>query len=163
MATKTTQKKTKKTETKAETKLTALKVARKGTLAYVGLYGYAYDRAKLRFEQAKAFATTSTTGFFDELVEKGEAVEEQAGTLFKGAQVQALQTYAEGSKKVKAVLPKFANDRVTELEAEVLALNKKIAALSKKAKAVKKPVPVKMKTEKTASVKSTPSTPSKAA
>lgn len=156
MATKTAKKATKKLDTKTDTKLNALGLARKGTLAYVGLYGYAYDRAKSRFEQVRAFATTSTTGLFDELVEKGEGVEAQAGTFIKGAQVKALKTYADGSEKVKAALPKFANDRVSELESEVAALNKKIAALSKKAKAAKKTVPAKMKTEKKAPVKTAP-------
>jgi len=153
MATKTAKKTTKKaiqkTAAKTDEKFNAVELARKGALAYVGLYGYAYDRAKLRFEQARTFATTSTTGLFDELVEKGEGVEAQANVLFKGAQVQAVKTYSENADKVKAALPKFANDRVSELEAEVAALNKKITTLSKKAKAVRKPVATKMKTEKT--------------
>ena len=154
MATKTTKKTTaKKAAAKTNEKFNVAEAARKGALAYVGLYGYAYDRAKFRFEQAREFATTSTTsttGFFGELVEKGEVVEVEATKIFKNAQVQALKTYGEGSEKVKNVLPKFANDRVSELEAEVVALNKKIAALSKKAKTAKKPVPAKMKTEKSA-------------
>ena len=154
MATKTTKKTTKTTAKKAAAttneKFNVVDAARKGALAYVGLYGYAYDRAKSRFEQARELATTSTTGLFGELVEKGEGVEVEATKLFKNAQLKALKTYGEGSEKVKAVLPKFANDRVSELEAEVAVLNKKIAALSKKAKAVKKPVPAKMKTEKAA-------------
>ena len=152
MATKTAKKTTKTTAKKAaattDEKFNVVEAARKGALAYVGLYGYAYDRAKVRFEQARELATTSTTGLFGELVEKGEGVEVEATKLFKNAQVQALKTYGQGSEKVKAALPKFANDRVSELEAEVIALNKKITALSKKAKAVKKPVPTKMKTEK---------------
>ena len=146
MATKTA----KKTATKTNEKFKVADAARKGALAYVGLYGYAYDRAKFRFEQARELATTSTTGFFSELVEKGEVVEVEATKLFKNAQVQALKTYGEGSEKVKNALPNFANDRVSELEAEVVALNKKITALSKKAKSVKRPVPAKMKTEKAA-------------
>jgi len=155
-AKKTAKKVTKKVDAKTETKFNAVEFARKGTLAYFGLYGYAYDRAKLRFEQARTFATTSTNGLFDELVEKGEGVEAQASALFKGAQLQAAKTYSENADKVKAALPKFANDRVSELEAEVDALNKKITALSKKAKTVRKPVSAKMKTEKATADISTP-------
>lgn len=149
MATKTAKKTAKTADVQADTKFKAVQLARKGTLAYLGLYGYAYDRAKLRFEQARTFAKTSTNGLFDELVEKGEGVEAQAAALVKGAQVQAIKTYSENADKVKSALPKFANDRVSELEAEVDALNKKITALSKKAKTVRKPVPAKMKTAKT--------------
>ena len=157
MATKTATKTTKATAKKAAAqtneKFNVVDAARKGALAYVGLYGYAYDRAKFRFEQARELATTSstsTTGFFGDLVEKGQGVEVEATKLFKNAQAQALKTYGERTVKVKAALPKFANDRVSELEAEVIALNKKITALSKKTRTVKKPVPTKMKTEKAA-------------
>lgn len=146
----------KKTDTKTNVKFNAAKLARKGTLAYVGLYGYAYDRAKLRFEQARTFAASSTTDLFGELVEKGEGVEAQAAAVFKAAQVQAVKTYGENADKVKAALPKFANDRVSELEAEVEALNKKITALSKKAKTTRKPVSAKMKTEKAPKMSAAP-------
>jgi len=149
MTTKTAKKNRKTKANKTDTKLNAVQLARKGTLAYLGLYGYAFDRAKFRFEQARTFAKTSTDGLFDELVEKGEGVEAGALAFAKGAQVQAIKTYSENADKVKSALPKFANDRVSELEAEVDALNKKITALSKKAKAVRKPVPAKMKTAKT--------------
>lgn len=157
MATKTAKKTAKKLDVQADTKFNAAELARKGTRAYVGLYGYAFDRAKSRFEQVRAFTKTSTTTLFDELVEKGEGVESQAATLFKAAQNKTLKTYSEKAEKVKAALPKFANDRVSELEAEVIVLNKKITALSKKAKMARKPVSDKMKTE-TSDVPAAPST-----
>ncbi|WP_034389174.1 hypothetical protein [Hellea balneolensis] len=138
---KTTAKKATKTTQKEAVKATAL--LRKGVLAYVGLHGAAYERAKFRFEQVR----TSTDGLFDTFVEKGEELEAKAADLAKVAQVKASETFTDTTAKVRGVMPTASNDRVSELEAEVTALNKKIAAMTKKAtKPVKK---VKMTTEKT--------------
>ena len=132
-----------KTAAKKDTvKTTAL--LRKGVLAYVGLHGAAYERAKFRFEQVRG----ATDGLFDTFVEKGEELEAKATILAKTAQDKASETFADTSAKVKGVIPAASNDRVAELEAEVTALNKKISALTKKAaKPVKK---VKMTTQKSA-------------
>lgn len=132
-----------KTAAKKDTvKTTAL--LRKGVLAYVGLHGAAYERAKFRFEQVRG----ATDGLFDTFVEKGEELEAKATILAKTAQDKASETFADTSAKVKGVIPSASNDRVSELEAEVTALNKKISALTKKAaKPVKK---VKMTTQKSA-------------
>ena len=132
-----------KTAAKKDTvKTTAL--LRKGVLAYVGLHGAAYERAKFRFEQVRG----ATDGLFDTFVEKGEELEAKATILAKTAQDKASETFADTSAKVKGVIPAASNDRVSELEAEVTALNKKISALTKKAaKPVKK---VKMTTQKSA-------------
>ena len=132
-----------KTAAKKDTvKTTAL--LRKGVLAYVGLHGAAYERAKFRFEQVRG----ATDGLFDTFVEKGEELEAKATILAKTAQDKASETFADTSAKVKGIIPAASNDRVAELEAEVTALNKKITALTKKAaKPVKK---VKMTTQKSA-------------
>ena len=47
---------------------------RKGALAYIGLYGAAYERAKFRFEQVRGGAD----GLFERLVVKGEEIEGKA-------------------------------------------------------------------------------------
>lgn len=139
--TKTTAKKAKKTTQKETVKVTAL--LRKGVLAYVGLHGAAFERAKFRFEQVRS----STDGLFDTFVEKGEELETKAADLAKAAQIKATETFTDTTAKVRGVMPTASNDRVSELEAEVTALNKKIAAMTKKtSKPVKK---VKMTTEKT--------------
>lgn len=139
--TKTTAKKAKKTTQKETVKATAL--LRKGVLAYIGLHGAAFERAKFRFEQVRS----STDGLFDTFVEKGEELEAKAADLAKVAQVKASETFTDTTAKVRGVMPTASNDRVSELEAEVTALNKKIAAMTKKtSKPVKK---VKMTTEKT--------------
>ena len=137
-ATKSTKTAAKKDTVKTTTLL------RKGVLAYVGLHGAAYERAKFRFEQVRG----ATDGLFDTFVEKGEELEAKATILAKTAQDKASETFADTSAKVKGVIPSASNDRVSELEAEVTALNKKISALTKKAaKPVKK---VKMTTQKSA-------------
>ncbi len=124
--------KTVKTAQKETLKATAL--LRKGTLAYIGLYGAAYERAKFRFEQVRG----ATDGLFDTLVVKGEEIESKATVFAKGAQAKATDTYAATTSKVRGVLPTASNDRVEELEAEVAKLNKKISAMAKKKVAAKK-------------------------
>lgn len=118
--------------------------ARKGALAYVGLYGAAYERAQMRFAQVR----TATDGLFDQLVERGEDIEAKAGETFKGTRAKVSERFEGGTEKVKAILPVSANDRVEELQAEIEALNKKIVALGKKA-TVSAKTKAKMKTTKT--------------
>lgn len=141
MATKTTKKATKKTD--AQTR-NVTSVIRKGALAYVGLYVAAYDRVK------PMLATTGDKAekFFGELVEKGETVEAQAADVAVTAKTRALALAAK-AREALPTLPKAANDRVAELEAEIAKLNKKVAA---KAKAKSKKA-TKVVTEKTAAKK----------
>lgn len=136
-ATKTAEKVAAKTETQAE-KATAM--LRKGVLAYVGMYGAAYERAQTRFNEARE----ATDGLFDTLVEKGEEIETQATEYFKDTQSKVSKRYEENAKKVRSILPTSANDRVEELEAEIASLNKKIVSISKKVRPA-----IKAKTEKT--------------
>lgn len=121
--------KTKVAKTAQTKTIKPLALLRKGTLAYVGLHGAAFERAKFRFEQVRG----ATDGLFDTLVEKGTDIEAQAGVFAKGAQAKATETFSATSAKVRGVLPTASNDRVEELEAEVAALNKKISAMAKKA------------------------------
>ena len=142
--TKTTKAAQKTVETAQKETLKATALLRKGVLAYVGLHGAAYERAKFRFEQVRG----ATDGLFETFVEKGEELEAKATVFAKDAQVKATETFADTTAKVKGMIPTASNDRVAELESELTILNKKIAALTKKAaKPVKK---VKITTEKTA-------------
>lgn len=142
-----------KTETKTDTKtidFDAVKLAaRRGTLAYVGLYGAAFEMAKTRFENAKTqleSARKNSGTFFDTLVAKGEELEAKAGDMMKDTQEKVSKTYEEGTERVKSVLPKTAANRVEELEAEIATLNKKIVAMSKKSRpAAKKTTTTKAK------------------
>jgi 3-oxoacyl-[acyl-carrier-protein] synthase III len=144
-------KKTAKTAKKVEAKTTS--TLRKGTLAYLGLYGFAAERATKRVEQVKSLYTNATDGLFEDLVARGEKVEEAALETAKTAQKRAVETFETTTDKVKSVVPFGANDRVEELQAEIKTLNKKISALSKKAKTPAKKAGINkqvMATEKTA-------------
>ena len=144
-------KKTAKTTKKVEAETTS--ALRKGTLAYLGLYGFAAERATKRVEQVKALYTNATDGLFEDLVARGEKVEEAALETAKTAQKRAVETFETTSEKVKSVVPFGANDRVEELQAEIKTLNKKISALSKKAATPRKKAGINkqvMATEKTA-------------
>lgn len=137
---------TKAVETAQKETLKATALLRKGVLAYIGLHGAAYERAKFRFEQVRG----ATDGLFDAFVEKGEELEAKASIFAKDAQAKATETFNDTTAKVRGVMPTASNDRVEELEAEVAALNKKISGLAKKASPKKMPSKkVKMTTEKT--------------
>ncbi|MEL6686399.1 MAG: hypothetical protein AAFP97_02115, partial [Pseudomonadota bacterium] len=124
MAKAKTTKKVEKTENVAVANL------RKGALAYVGLYGLAYERAQFRADQLKA----KSGELFDTLVKKGEVLEGKGLELTKEYRTKATDLVEEGVETVRNAVPFGSNDnRVEELEAEIAALNKKIAALSKKA------------------------------
>ena len=142
-AVKKTAKKVEKTVETTESRIARARIiARKGALAYVGIYGLAYERAQMRFGQLK----NSTDGLFDNLVERGEDLEAKASETIKGTRSAVTERFEEGTEKVKSFLPASANDRVEELQTEIEALNKKIVALGKKAKTSAKS---KLKTEKT--------------
>ncbi len=150
-ATKKTVKKTAKTAKKVEAKTPS--ALRKGALAYLGLYGFAAERATKRIDQVKEIYANATDGLFDDLVERGEKVEQLALGTAKTAQKRAAETIETTTEKVKSVVPFGANDRVEELEAEIETLNKKITALAKKASAPRKKTGINkqvMATEKTA-------------
>jgi|GEM_PF-2783733 len=112
-----------KTETAQVTPAEAL---RKGWLAYLGLYGAAYERVKPL--TAKAGET------IEQLIAKGETVETNAQEAAEDARERAANFYGEGVTRVRRFMPEFVTrtDRVDELEAEIAALNKKVTALTKK-------------------------------
>ena len=139
---KTTKKTAKNTKAEVET-FDVRKTARKTALAYVGLFGLAYERAQFRAEQLRK----ASGELFETLVDKGETLEKQGLELTKDAREKATELMGEGMDTVKNVVPFGRETRVEELEAEVKALNKKIAALSKKASTPRKTV----KTDKVAS------------
>ena len=155
--TKKTAKTTKKVEAKAPTAL------RKGTLAYLGLYGFAAERATKRVEQIKALYTNTTDGLFEDLIARGEKVEELALETAKTAQKRAADTFETTTDKVKAVVPFGSNDRVEELQAEIQTLNKKISALSKKAAKPRRKASTTQKTGINKAIMATEKTAPKAA
>ena len=136
------------------TKKTAKKVEtsnlRKASLAYVGLYGLAYERAQFRADQLK----TASGELFDTLVKKGSVLETKGLELTKDARTKATDLVEDSVETVKNVVPFGGRDnRVEELEAEVAALNKKIAALSKKASTPRKTTKTVKTTDATSAAK----------
>ena len=128
---------TKKTAAKKTTKAKQANVStiRKGALAYVGLYGLAYERAQMRADQLK----TASGELFETLVKKGQVLETKGLEMTKDTRAKATDMVETSVETVKNVAPFGGRDnRVEELEAEVAALNKKISALSKKATATRK-------------------------
>lgn len=112
-------------------------ILRKGFLAYIGLYGAAFERLKPRLDEVNE----KTTDVFGDLVNKGEELEATAQETIQSVRSRATETYAPRIEKVRNVLPKFGskssndNTRVAELESEIEALSKKVTSLSKKVSA----------------------------
>ena len=105
--------------------LTPAEMLRKGWLAYLGLYGAAYERVKP--------FTTKYADVFEDLVEKGETVETTAQEAAGTVRERATGIYGQSVERVKNFVPTAeSTSRVEDLEAEIAALNKKVTALSKK-------------------------------
>ena len=116
MATKTQTKSTEQTQSRI----------RRNTLAYVGLYGLAYDRAQIRRRQAKEL----TTNMFEILSQKGETTVKQAEVLLKQAQTGAWKNYAKTADRVTEILPKPIKSKVDHLEAELVDLQAKFERMN---------------------------------
>jgi len=134
-----------KIETTATVKpvLKATELLRKGTRAYIGLYGAAFQRVQMRFEQGKG----ATDGLFTDLVSRGTEIETRAVNLAMVAQTKTMERLSTVTDKAANFVPVAANNRVAELELEVAQLNAQIEDLAKRAK--KSKAKVKMTTEKT--------------
>ena len=107
--------------------LTPREAIRKGWLAYLGVYGAAYERAE-------AILTGKGAEIFEDFVSKGEKVEDRAQDAIADMRERANEMYGERFDGFRRFFPqnKASKGRVEELEAEVAALNKKIATLTKK-------------------------------
>lgn len=111
----------KKTET-----ITPREAIRKGWLAYIGMYGAAYDRAT-------QVLTGKGAEIFEEFVAKGEEVEDRAQDAVESFRERAnINTERFSLEGLRNMLPAARKSRVEDLEAEIEALNKKVASLSKK-------------------------------
>lgn len=141
-----------KTTKKTTAKTAEVSSIRKSALAYVGLYGLAYERAQMRADQLKS----ASGDLFETLVKKGAVLETKGLELTKDTRAKATDMVETSFDTVKNVVPFGGRDnRVEELEGEVAALNKKIAALSKKATATRKMAKTATVTAETAKVEVT--------
>ncbi len=121
-------------------------LARKAILATIGGYGMAFEQFQNRMNEVRdniEDIREKPSDFIDQLVEKGEEIEQTAQ--------ESLEKFREESKsRVEDSVDQIRNfqfatpfsssaskDRVAELEAEVEALNKKIATLTKTSRAKK--------------------------
>lgn len=114
---------TKKTET---IQITPAEALRKGWLAYLGLYSAAFERVKP--------LTAKAADALEDLIAKGEKVEDDAQDVVETVRERATGFYGEGFARIRKFAPSIItkNDRFEELEAEIEVLNKKVAALTKK-------------------------------
>ncbi len=130
---------------------TTTSILRKGALAYIGLYGTAFDRAQARFSQLQSVRKT----LVNTLANQGETLEGYAGTGFKSASDVFMKTYACGAARTRKFLPQSARTQITKLESEIAELNVILAGLKKTAKTTKttKAKPAKAKAAKKAAVK----------
>ncbi|MEE9346890.1 MAG: DUF2853 family protein [Robiginitomaculum sp.] len=87
-------------ETAQTATLPARSIARKSTLAYIGLHGLAFERAQMRVKQVR----TARKAFFDGLVIKGEEVELDILARFKTTEIKpvAKKTVAKKATAKKA-------------------------------------------------------------
>ena len=120
---------------KTETAVTPREAIRKGWLAYLGVYGAAYERAE-------AILTGKGVEIFEEFVEKGEEVETRAQDAFADIRERANEAYGDrfSFDGIRRFIPSrhSSKGRVEELEAEIAALNKKVATLTKTKKKTSK-------------------------
>jgi len=134
-----------KTETKVEKEtVNATELLRKGALAYVGLYGFAFDRAKLRAEQVRVAAND----LFEDLVSRGTKLEDEALKATKDLREKATETVETNREKFTGFFNR-KDERVVELKKEIERLNAELTTKAKKAAPAKrKSVKAKMTTEK---------------
>jgi polyhydroxyalkanoate synthesis regulator phasin len=137
--------------TNNETFAKASETLRKGWLAYLGVYGAAFERLQPRLEEANE----KTAGLVDMLITKGETVEATAQETIEDIRSRATETYGTGMDRVRKMIPNMPvvgndNARVAELEEEIAALNKKVTSLTKKVatQSTKKPAARKARSTK---------------
>lgn len=115
--------------------------------AYIGLHGFAYDRAKMRRKQVQSFVKEQ----FETYVSKGTNVEEQVVELTESVKVDL-------SEKIRLPRPtnllkkvrQSSDEQVAELEAQVEKLNEQLEKMAKKkASPAKKSVAKKPVAKKT--------------
>lgn len=134
----------------------AVRVYRQGWLAWLGAHKAAFDMAQDGVNKVLA----SRQQFVDDLVEKGESVEDLAKENFDKVRGDVETRFNEVSEKVTSVSNKVigrtadvAADPVTELTEEVAKLAKTVGSLDRKVTALTKPAPKKAPVKKAPATK----------
>ncbi len=94
----------------------------RSALAYLGLYGLAYDRFVMRAEQARVM----TDDLFNFLALRGEETTKKAERLIKQGQIQAYESYGKGTAKLEQILPMPSKLKAKRLEKIVAALEAQV-------------------------------------
>ncbi|WP_306249641.1 hypothetical protein [Parvularcula sp. IMCC14364] len=125
---------------KAETKQTpkVVEMARNGWLAYIGMYGAAFERLQPRLEKLNL----NTGDVWNELVAKGEAMEDAAQERIQEVRERAEDRYGDQIERVRELMPKAGKDssEVEVLHDEIAELNKQITSLKRKVTSLDKAV-----------------------
>lgn len=114
------------TEKTEEQGFNSREALRKGFLAYVGLYGTAYDRAR-KFVDGKGSA------IFNDFVKKGEEVEDLVQGKFVELRERAEEKYAEQIDGIEKFFSRVSNDDASKAKVRKPASEKKRAAATKAA------------------------------
>jgi len=120
---------------------------RRSALAYVGLHGMAYERARMRLDQARKLTDT----LFSDLVDQGEGIEAKTAVIIKDTQISAFKKYAKVSETVQRLVPGKQDILIEELEDEVAKLSKKLKAMKLQSQAKASTRTVTQRTSETAS------------
>lgn len=95
------------TEQTEEQGFNSREALRKGFLAYVGLYGTAYDRAR-KFVDGKGSA------IFKDFIKKGEEVEDLLQGKFAELRERAEEKYAEQKDGIEKFFSRVSNDDASD-------------------------------------------------
>jgi len=132
---------------------TAVRVYRQGWLAWLGAHKAAFDLA----QDGVGKLVNGRQQLIDELVEKGESVEEIAKGNVDKVRDFVEPRFTDVSEKVSTVTGKVFNrtqevttDPLAELSADVAKLAKTVSGLSRKVNSFSKPAPKKAAPKKTA-------------
>lgn len=132
---------------------TAVRIYRQGWLAWLGAHKTAFDLA----QDGVSKVMSGRQQLVDELVEKGEAVEELAKENFEKVRGdvetrfnEVSETVTTASNKVFKRTEEAAADPVAELSAEVAKLAKTVSGLSRKVNSFSKPAAKKAPAKKAA-------------
>jgi len=127
-------------------------MVRRAALAYLGMYGVAYEEAQARLNSIRG----NSDEWFDRLVQKGAEIEAQAGDLFEDAQSKVNES---ASKVRDAIRPSNVVDiKVKTTKTKTKPAAKKTTSKKRTAKktVVKKKVAKKPISKKTVTTKTTP-------
>ncbi len=98
-------------DTTTEQSFNSREALRKGFLAYIGLYGTAYD-------SARKFVNGKGKVLFNDFIKKGEEVESRVQESYADFRQRAEQKYAEQVENIENFFSRVSNDDSVEVEVE---------------------------------------------